>query len=84
MLSVSLNTVTREELGNWETGTDCLQPLFSDLETDCLQNPETALLAKVKVKVEFLLQLTIMCLYRKQSTVGPLKESQELRGLCVS
>ena len=50
--------------------------------------PETrnkAQFAKVKVWVEFLsLQLAVTCWHRKQSTVRPLRERQELRGLSVS
>lgn len=50
--------------------------------------PETrnkAQFVKVKVWVEFLsLQLAVRCWHRKQSTVRPLRETQELRGLSVS
>lgn len=80
MPSGSCNIVTGE---NWEAGTDCLQPPLSDLGMDWLQKQSPVCKSKVASGV-FIIAVGHHMLHRKKSTIRPLREREDLRGLSVS
>ena len=80
MPSGSCSIVTGE---NWEAGSDRLQPPLSDLGMDWLQKQSPVCKSKGASGI-FIIAFGHHMLHRKKSTIRPLREREELRGLSVS